>query len=60
MNLLLELPLELLELLLVVLLLPLLYVFPHVHTRVPSCNARKKMDLQEGTAYRKNWRGLFE
>ena len=51
----------LLELLLVLLLL-LLYdiVFHHVHTRVPSCNARKKMKLQEGAAYRKNWRGMFE
>ena len=36
-----DLLLELLELLLVLLLLLLLYVFHHVHTRVPSCNARK-------------------
>ena len=50
MDLLLELLLELLlVLLLVLLLLLLLYdiVFYHLHTRVPSCNARKKMELQE-------------
>ena len=41
----------LLELLLLLLLL-LLYVFYHVLTRVPSCNARKRMKLQEGAAYK--------
>ena len=42
------------------LLLLLLYALYHALTRVPSCNARKKMKLQEGAAYRKNWRGMFE
>ena len=61
MDLLLELLLErLLELLLVLLLLLLLYVLYHVHTRVPSCNARNKMKLQEGTASRKHRGGTFE
>ena len=55
MDLLLEL---LLELLLVLLLL--LYVLYHVHTRVPSCNARKRIKLQEGAAYRNHLRGTFE
>ena len=40
MDLLLE---QLQELLLVRLLLLLQYVFHHVHTRVPSCNAQNKM-----------------
>ena len=43
---------QLLELLLELLLLLLLYVFYHGHTRVPSCNARKRMKLQEGAAYK--------
>ena len=61
MDLLLELLLELLpELLLVVLLMLLLYVFYHVRTRVPSCNARKRMKLQEGPAYKNHLRGTFE
>ena len=50
----------LLELLLVLLLLLLLYVFYYVHTRVPSCNARKRMKLQEGAAYKNHLRGTFE
>ena len=41
-------------------LLLLLYVFHHVPTRVPSCNARKRMKLQEGAAYRNHLRGTFE
>ena len=41
-------------------LLLLLYVLYHVLTRVPSCNARKRMKLQEGATYRKNRRGIFE
>ena len=57
MDLLLEL---LLELLLVLLLLLLLYVFYHVHTRVPSCNARKRMKLQEGAAYKNHLGETFE
>ena len=63
MDLLLELLLELmLELLLVLLLLLLLvlYLRHHVHTRVPSCNARKRMKLQEGQAYKNHLRGTFE
>ena len=48
----------LLELLLLLLLL--LYVLYHVITRVPSCNARKRMKLQEGAAYRNHLRGTFE
>ena len=55
MDLLLEL---LMELLLVVVLL--LYVFYHVHTRVPSCNARKRMKLPERAAYKNYLRGTFE
>ena len=50
----------LLELLLVLMLLLLLYVLHHVHTRVPSCNARNKMKLQEGTASTKHREGTFE
>ena len=49
----------LLELLLVE-LLPLLYVFYHVLTRVPSCNARKRMKLQEGAAYKNHLGETFE
>ena len=61
MDLLLELLLELLlDLLLLLLLLLLLYVPYHVHTRAPSCNARKRMKLQEGTAYKNHLRGTFE
>ena len=65
MDLLLELLLELLLkllllLLLVLLLLLLLYALYHVHTRVPSCNARNKMELQEGTASTKQREGTFE
>ena len=45
---------------LVLLLLLLLYVFYHVHTRVPSCNARKRMKLQEGAAYKNHLRETFE
>ena len=65
MDLLLELLLELLlglllELLLVLLLPLLLYVPYHVHTRVPSCNARKKMELQERITSRKHLYGTFE
>ena len=50
----------LLELLLVLLLLLLLYVFYHIHTRVPSCNARNKMKLQERTTCMKHLCGTFE
>ena len=57
MNLLLPL---LLELLLELLLFLLLYVFYHVHTRVPSCNARKRMKLQEGAAYKNHLGETFE
>ena len=46
MLMLLELLLELLQ----ELLLLLLYVLIHVLTRVPSCNVRKRMDVQEGPA----------
>ena len=61
MDLLLELLLRLLlKLLLVLLLLLLLYVLYHVHTRVPSCNARKRMKHQEGTASRNHWEETFE
>ena len=61
MDLLLELLLELLlKLLLVLLLLLLLYVPYHVDTREPSCNARNKMELQEGTASTKQRGGTFE
>ena len=61
MLMLLELLLEvLLEVLLELLLLLPLYVFIHVLTRVPSCNARKRMKLQEGAAYRNHLRGTFE
>ena len=61
MDLLLELLVELmLELLLELLLVLLLYVFHHAPTRVPSCNARNKMKLQEGTASRKHRGGTFE
>ena len=62
MDLLLELLLDLLlELLLVVLLLLLLLYVPyHVHTRVPSCNARNKMELQERITSRKHLYGTFE
>ena len=52
--------LELLLELLLLLLLLLLYVFYHVHTRVPSCNARKKMKLQEGAAYKNHLGETFE
>ena len=56
-----ELPTQIFMLLpLLLLLLLLLYVLYRVLTRVPACNARKKMKLQEGIAYRKNWRGTFE
>ena len=61
MDLLQELLLELLlDLLLVLLLLLLLYVFHHVHTRAPSCNARKRMKLPGGAAYKNHLRGMFE
>ena len=50
----------LLELLLVLLLLLMLYVFYHVRTRVPSCNARKRMKLQEGAAYKNHLGETFE
>ena len=60
MDLLLDLLLELLlELLLVLLLLLLLYVPYHVDTRVPSCNARKEMELQERITSRKHLYGTF-
>ena len=39
---------------LLLLLLLLLYVPHHVLTRAPSCNARKKMKVQEGTTDRKH------
>ena len=58
MDLLLELLLELLLVLLLLLLL--LYVFHHVHTRVPSCNARKRMKLPERAACKNYLRGTFE
>ena len=50
----------LLELLLVLLLLLLLYVPYHVRTRAASCNARKKMELQERTTSRKHLYGTFK
>ena len=40
-------------------LLLLLYVLYHVLTRVPSCNARKRMKLQEGAAYKNHLRETF-
>ena len=46
--------------LLLVLLLLLVYVPYHVHTREPSCNARNKMKLQERTISRKHQYGTFE
>ena len=49
----------LLDLLLLLLLL-LLYVFNHVLTREPSCNARNKMELQERITSRKHLHGMFE
>ena len=49
----------LLELLQVLLHL-LLYVFHHVHTRVPSCNARKRMKLPEKAGHKNYLRGIFE
>ena len=52
--------LMLLELLLELLLLLLLYVFIHVLTRVPSCNARKRMKLQEGSTDKNHLKGTFE
>ena len=36
------------------------YVGMYVCTRVPSCNARKRMKLQEGAVYRNHLRGTFE
>ena len=45
---------------LLLLLLLLLYVLYHVCTRVPSCNARKRMKLPEGAAYKKHLRRTFE
>ena len=45
---------------LLLLLLLLLYVLYHVLTRVPSCNARKKMKLPERAAYKNYLRGTFE
>ena len=61
MDLLLELLLDLLlDLLVFLLLLLLLYVNHHVHTRVPSCNARKRMKLQEGAAYKNHLGETFE
>ena len=50
----------LLELLLVLLLELLLYVPYHVHTRLPSCNARNKMELQERTNSSKQLYGTFK
>ena len=50
----------LLDLLLLLLLLLLLYVFNHVLTREPSCNARNKMKLQERTTSKKQLGGTFE
>ena len=50
----------LLEMLLELLLLRLLYVFNHVITRVPSCNARKRMKLPESAGYKNHLRGSFE
>ena len=57
MDLLLEL---LLELLLALLLLLPLYVPYHVDTSVPSCNARKKMEVQARITSRKHLYGTFE
>ena len=45
---------------LLLLLLLLLYVLYHVLTRVPSCNARKRMKLQDGAAYKNHLRATFE
>ena len=42
------------------LLQPLLYVFNHVDTREPSCNARNKMELQERTNSSKQLYGTFK
>ena len=56
MDLLLELLLELL----LVLLLLLLNVPYHIDTRVPSCNARKRMELQERITSRKHLYGTLE
>ena len=50
----------LLDLLLLLLLLLLLYVFNHVLTREPSCNARNKMELQERTNSSKQLYGTFK
>ena len=49
----------LLELLMELLLL-LLYVPYHVHTRVPSCNAGKKMKLPEKSTRKEPFDGSFE
>ena len=51
---------QMLMLLELLLLLLLLYVFIHVLTRVPSCNARKRMKLQEGAAYKNHLGETFE
>ena len=45
---------------LLLLLLLLLYVLYHVLTRVPSCNARNKMELQERTNSSKQLYGTFK
>ena len=50
----------LLDLLLLLLLLLRLYVFNHVLTREPSCNARNKMELQERTNSSKQLYGTFK
>ena len=45
---------------LLLLLLLLLYVLYHVLTRVPSCNARKKMKLPERNTRKESLDGSFE
>ena len=59
-ELLLGLLLELLLVLVVLLRLLLLYVLKYFITRVPSCNARKRMKLQEGAAYKNHLGETFE
>ena len=56
MDLLLELLLELL----LVLLLLLLNVPYHIVTKVPSCNARKQMELQDSITSRKHLYGTLK
>ena len=55
-----DLLLQLLELLLVLVILLLPYVPYHIDTRVPSCNARKEMELQERITSRKHLYGMFK